>query len=155
MYLGIRAKAITWNGTDAFTVYASDETSEYQKHVQQQELLNRVPVGIGIYEIDGESIQLVYLNDSYYKMLGVDRTDRESLMNEHFLDAVHPDDLSEIDGLVQSLQSGDSSCSIQFRILCLNNVYRWFQLTASAARRTGKRITAYCSYTDIDRSIKI
>ena len=155
MYLGIRAKAITWNGTDAFTVYASDETSEYQKHVQQQELLNRVPVGIGIYEIDGESIQLVYLNDSYYKMLGVDRTDRESLMNEHFLDAVHPDDLSEIDGLVQSLQSGDSSCSIQFRILCLNYVYRWFQLTASAARRTGKRITAYCSYTDIDRSIKI
>ena len=153
LYFGIRAKALTWHGTDAYALYVSDETREHQKRMQQEELLNQVPMGIGIYEIQHGELKQLYMNDSYYRMIGVPRYKRQSEAHDGFLNLVHPDDLPTIHAATEKCVHGSSEETLNHRILCGNGIYRWFRLDASVVKREADSITLYCSHIDIDAAV--
>lgn len=152
-YLGIRAKALRWNDVDSYILYVSDETQEHSKRLQQDELLNMVPVGIGVYEIECGIIEQLYMNDGYYRMVGQARESRKK-EQKNFLNLVCPDDLSEIRAVVERCAAGSQQETVDHRILCGNGEYRWFRLVASVVKREGDRIKLYCSYADIDDTVK-
>ncbi|MCI2056596.1 MAG: PAS domain-containing protein [Oscillibacter sp.] len=152
-YYNVRAKALIWNGIDAYILYLSDETQEHQKRIEQETLLNQVPVGIGIYEIAHGNIRQLYMNDSYYRMIGEPRETREK-KRDNFLLLVHPDDLAQVHTLADRCAAGSEQEVIDHRVLCGDGSYRWFRLTASVVKRESDKITVYCSYGDIDDAIK-
>lgn len=53
-----------------------DINDEHEHQVQLQKLINEVPTGIGVYDIHDGQIELTYLNDAYYAMLGTTREER-------------------------------------------------------------------------------
>lgn len=152
-YLGIRARAVAWNGADCYILYATDESQEHQKRVHQEELLNLVPMGIGIFEIDNGELKQVYMNDSYYRMIGEPREKRQRREQNSFLSYVHEEDRDEIRNSVRRCIEGCNEFAIDYRILCGDGKYRWFRLAASVVRREVEWVTLYCGYANIDDTI--
>lgn len=153
-YLSVRARALIWSGTDAYIVYASDETSEYEKHMRQQDLLNLVPLGIGVYEIDHGMLRQLYMNDSYFRMVGETRESRRSRYDGDFIHYVHPDDRAKVRSAVENCINGSQKETIDHRIQLNNGLYHWFKLTASVISRAQGTIKLYCAYADIDDNIQ-
>ncbi|MGX8679566.1 MAG: PAS domain-containing protein [Sphaerochaetaceae bacterium] len=148
-FYGIRAKAITWNGSDCYIVYLSDETYEHEKRMKQEELLNLVPIGIGICELEENRLEQVYLNDSFYRLTGIPKHGNDA----GFWDSVHPDDVSTIRAVAGRLSSGSNEDSVDFRIRCAGNEYRWFRMVMSVVHRENSKMFLYCSYVNIDDSV--
>ncbi len=152
-YYNARAKALNWNGIDSYVLYLSDETQEHQKNLQQDELLNLVPAGIGIYEIVNGKLKQVYMNDGYFRLVGESREKRTKDQN-NFMNLVHSEDVPAVQTAVNNCINGSQQETIDHRIICGDGIYRWFRLTASVVKREEERITLYCSYANIDETIK-
>ncbi|MEA4923118.1 MAG: PAS domain-containing protein [Eubacteriaceae bacterium] len=152
-YYSVRAKALLWNRTESYILYLSDETQEHEKRLEQAQLLDQVPVGIGIYEIERGDIRQLYINDNYYSMVGEKRELREKKQGE-FLHLVYPDDLTQIYNLAEKCAAGSSKEVIDHRIMCGDGNYKWFRLSAFVVKREGDKTTLYCSYADIDDALK-
>ncbi len=153
VYVRVRSTLVSWLGRNALVEYASDVTEIYQKQLQQQTLLNSVPSGLGIYEIDRGVARQVYMNDYYYQMTGEPRESREAKVKGSILNVVHPDDCQAIQGIIGRLVGGENFGYVDHRVACRNSGYRWFRLTASVVSREGEKLTVYCSYTDLDETI--
>lgn len=150
-YVRIKSALVNWLGRNALVEYVSDVTANYQKQLQQQELLNNVPSGFGIYEIGRDFKRLVYINDYFYRMVGAVRGQFEDrLKSSGFMGMVHSDDCAMVDAMICRLLCGDNSGSVDHRIICGDGAYRWLRLTASVVDREDEKLTIYCSYTDLD-----
>lgn len=152
-YIRMRIMLVNWLGRTALVKYASDVTETYKKQLQQQALIDSVPSGVGIYEINHGVIHQVYMNDYYYHMIGESREVREKKIEKSILNVVHPDDYQAIEKVVGELRVEDDVRYVDFRIMCGNGEYRWFRIAVSVSKREGDTLTIYCNYTDMDEII--
>lgn len=124
------------------------EVAAQQKHLE--ELVGKVPVGIGIYDIkDGQAI-LLFLNDAYYKMMGYSRTERTQFLGKNHDNAVHPEDRPRVLAMVKSLIDGADEGTVQYRIRNKAEQWVWLNLVASVVERCEKNIKVYTAFTDCD-----
>lgn len=73
----VRGKKLIWNGIPSHAQYMTDETNALEAQNGMMDLLNEAKVGICIgYVYDDGRIEVAYLNDGYYKMLGTTREKR-------------------------------------------------------------------------------
>ncbi|MDD3795065.1 MAG: PAS domain-containing protein, partial [Lachnospiraceae bacterium] len=123
-----------------------------EKHLQQ--LVDLVPVGIGIYDIIGDEVNLTYLNDAYYKMLGFQRNTRIQYLGRNNTNVVHPDDRDAVFGMIAKLIAGADNGLVQHRIQNSSDEWVWINLSASVIERNGSRLKVYVAFTDCDELMK-
>lgn len=153
-YYNIHGKAINWNSADAYILYVSDETAEYEKTRRQQELINRVPTGLGIYDVINGVVRQSYLNDSFYRMMRYTRETHEEKLQGNFMLGVHPDDIDTVKKLIIKVSSGVDAAYAEFRNLRGDGSYLWVRLAVSVVSRDGKNFTAYCGYEDYSETFE-
>lgn len=154
LYVRIHAKAIKWNGIESYILYLIDETTEQQENLRHNELLNRVPAGIGIYTIEDGYVERVYTNDAYYELVEMDRETREKAMAEDALQYVNRRDIARVRAFIARLISGENSEYIDLRLMCGSGRYRWFRMNMSVIERSIDKLTVYCAYTDIEETMR-
>ncbi len=120
----------------------------------EQDLLNRVPSGIGICENSKGDMTVLYLNDGYYQMIGQTREERGSDKTRSFFRYMHPDDGCKIKMLEAAIEKGSDIENCNYRILCGDRGYRWIHMASSVIKREAGVITTYCSYTDVDEAVR-
>ena len=120
----------------------------------EQDLLNRVPSGIGICENSKGDMTVLYLNDGYYQMIGQTREERGSDKTRDFFRYMYPDDVCKIKMLEAAIEKGSDIENCNYRILCGDRGYRWIHMASSVIKREAGVITTYCSYTDVDEAVR-
>ena len=65
--------------------------------------LNEIPSGVGIFDLKDSVIEMKFLNDGFYRMIGARREDRARFFSKGTINSVHPDDRP---GLLK--EAGDS-----------------------------------------------
>lgn len=95
-YINTKSVLISWEGRPALMEYNTDITEEYLLHTRETDLLNRVPNGIGIYELEHGLIKASYLNDSYYRMVRQPREAREEILSTNAAHFIHPDNIETV-----------------------------------------------------------
>ena len=153
-YIQIRSVMIEWLGKPILIEYDVDVTEKYTAQRRQEDLLNRVPDGIGIYDIVNGIPKQVYMSDAYYTLIGTQRKEREAEAREEFLHLVYPDDLLVVKNMIRILCEGSDSGYVDHRIKCGDGQYHWFHLRARVIERRGTFVRAYCCYTDYDVVMK-
>lgn len=84
-YLAVKAKALKWNGTEAYILYIADETTEYEHQIQlqknveelernrlkEQTMLASIPGGLAVYRMkkDGRAV-VEYASEGFARMCG-------------------------------------------------------------------------------------
>ena len=150
-----RGKFIDWGGRKALVEYFIDETERITQQNQLQDLVNKIPGGIGIYELypDG-SMKLVYLNDGYYSLIGTQRENRAEYFNSSFSAAMHPDDVARAKNDLLSVLDGTRTSNTDFRVMSGSGEYKWLNARSRVAHKTDEKATIYVTYTDIDQEKK-
>ncbi len=112
-------------------------------------LIENIPAGIGIYVFEGGVLKSAYLNEGYYKMLGVDKAARMAERKD-FLQFVHPDDLPAVLEEIQKDVMEDRDFEGMFRLLDGQKKYRWINLRVRLVESDGNRKLYYGAFFDND-----
>lgn len=149
-YLSISGRAIDWSGYNAYVCYISDETKLGTSRKKLQELIDRIPGGVSIYEVDSTSVNLIFVNRAIHSLIG----DTTRFCNEKAVDFVHPEDRRTIKRVVAKLRHGENHFDIHIRMPSFDNVYTWIRVVGSVVERTGPKMMVYCCYSDFNEIMK-
>ncbi|MCI2056340.1 MAG: PAS domain-containing protein [Oscillibacter sp.] len=155
LYLSIRAKALDWNGADAYILYVADESREHERQIQLQNLVDHIPGGIGIFDLYDGKAHRVYLNDSFYELLSDKRENHVHEKNTAFFDNIHPDDRPSFKDAVSLLSGGTEKASLNYRMKKKDGSYIWLHLNAEVSERRENVTTIYCSFMDFQETKQI
>ncbi|TDP56356.1 PAS domain-containing protein [Aminicella lysinilytica] len=151
----VKGRAIDWMGKSANLFYFFDQTQLQEHNEWLKNIINSVPGGIGIYEIKGGKLQQLYLNDSFYTMLGDSRENRSQYFDYSYLDAIHPEDVHILQESIAELISGHDHADAIYRVIDGSGKYVWFHLIGNVHAAEGsKRRLLYCNFYNVDREIK-
>jgi PAS domain S-box-containing protein len=131
----------------------SGETAEIQR-LPERDFLDKIPNGLGIFAYENGKYSTVYLNDGYYRMVHVRREDRGPEIRRDPSLAIFPEDRGRLNEKIEAALRENEPMNCNIRILQGDGGYRWYNLHAIAAERSGGRIVWYNSYTDIDAIVR-
>lgn len=118
-------------------------------------LIENIPTGACILEIEDGIINQTYVNNGFYRMLNTTREKREAYYGKNAVNSAYAEDKEIIANGVKKIVDGKDSLDITFRILQQENNYIWCRITGQVVRREGERITVYCAYTDVNEMMKL
>lgn len=119
----------------------------------EQEIINKMPSGIGIFDVTGSVIEQKYLNDGFYQMINARREDRKQFFAKGTVNPVHPDDRK---GLMEEVKASIKEHRIfeyQFRNLDGHGQYLWLGIRASHYPLNEETERFYASYYNVDAFI--
>jgi PAS domain S-box-containing protein len=149
IYLHLYARQIEWNGVGAYLFYAVDETAEHAERQALQRIVDHVPAGIGIYELAGQSLRRVYLNNSYFSLLGWGKTDHAGFYDgDDIYRDIYPQDVPGLKLQVAAIATGNTRIDYSYRARNAVHGYTWLHLTGNVVEQGGTR-RLYCGYVDI------
>ncbi len=118
--------------------------------IETERLLNRIPGGLGIYEIlENNQFKLLFLNDTYFQILHDTRENRQQFKDTAFFDVCHPDDAENVKEILKELLQKETAQSCVCRVIDGNGDYKWFRLDMNHVNCNGRRMV-FVAYTDID-----
>ena len=123
---------------------------ENAKPIGSEELLRLIPSGVGIYDVTGAQVRMVYLNDGYYQMIGIPRAARRQYEGANTLGAFHPDDLPGLLAEAAVSISEKRMFQYKYRVLVGEGVYRWLYIRANHVALDARTERFFASYYDID-----
>ena len=121
------------NGFPVYYCIFTDETIEHQTQEQLEELINQIPNGIGIFEINKGECRLKYMNDSYYRLVNDTREERFERSKHFFINNVHPDDKPLIEKLISDVENGATEISLTFRAVSGSKDYMHLRMQIGRA----------------------
>lgn len=150
----IRAKLAQWNGIDAYIAVAVDVTSDYKRQIHLQELVDRIPGGVGVFRMNSNGRISVYLNDGFFNMIHTTRQEHNALYPDKVWSDVFEEDRPKITQLIEDVKHGLDHAEIEYRnYYGVDRKYVWLKLRGSAVRFQENSVILYCLYTDISNEI--
>ena len=128
-----------------------DRTSDLTS--MKLEMLNQIPSGVGIYDMTGSVVDMRFVNDGFYKMIGEKREDRTQYYSTGTIMSVHPDDRPGM------LKEGYAAIrekrlfEYRFRNIKNDGSYIWIGIRASHKALNEKTERFYASYYNVDNYI--
>lgn len=114
------------------------------------EAMNNIPLGVGVFDISGSVINMKFLNDGFYQMIGTTREKRTCFFGTGTINSVHPDDRN---GLMEEIKASimeNRFFEYRFRNLSGNNIYMWIGIRASHKPQNENTERFYASFYDAD-----
>lgn len=110
---------------------------------QLRGVLDKLPCGIGIFDIEGERVLVNYINDGYFEMYGETREERGHLFGEEPLQAVYAQDRPAIFEAIQKYErdGGAGAADVDFRVL-VKGQYRYVNAKGVSVGKSGQ-VTRY------------
>ena len=134
------------DGGLVLNAYYTDATEQVSAEEKQNELLDNLPYGAGLYEYDGQRLTAVHLNRRYWELVG--RPPRSNTLAA-FLQSVHPGDQAqikqELDAAIR--QGRDAACDL--RILTGAGDYRPFHTVGRIVPKGDGLYAVYGAHTPI------
>ncbi len=117
---------------------------------QLEKFIDGLPGGVGIYNIyaDG-TVELVYINDGYYEMIGDSRENRERFSGRLVMDAVPKAYQEKVKEVVLEAIAGNREFQIRIPNYNTKKEERWLQLNGKIVEHIQNRYVAYVTYTDV------
>ena len=152
----VRILPSQWGDHDVDVFYFYDVTRQAKEEAVQKSVMNNIPTGITLVRDDGSGFPILYANDGYYELLGVDS---EIALDDYtysdFLGNVFMEDRKPLAAiLAEYRQKNKISFTTEVRLVKKDGSRIWVEVRGTrSVNREGKTIY-YCSYTDITKRKK-
>lgn len=133
------------DGTQYLNGYFADITEEMRAEEIRRDLLNHLPCGAGMYEVDGDELRLRYANQSLLRMLGglasgTDLNDAQTF--------VHPEDWPRMWEKIREGMAGRRALDMPLRIRNGSGGYTHLYLNAELERVGDGKALIYAIYSE-------
>lgn len=135
------------------TGVVSDISKEKESETQLHHLLDNVPVGIGVYEIENGEILSSNYNTSYYSLLGYSKDEYYTKTRGNIYNYIHPDDKKIVRENFIQLCCGKDYISNETRSMCANGNYKWIRTTGKVIKRNANNCIVYASFVNISEEV--
>ena len=132
----------------------NDDLASREISPDLREFMNRLPGGTAIYELAGKSMIELYVNDSYYHMIGESRDQRHDYEGSGCLNATLNEDQHIVKKAIRELADGALHEDITFRINKKPDGFTWVRLLADAHHLSDGRVLIYCNYSNVDEQMR-
>jgi PAS domain S-box-containing protein len=126
----------------------------FDQDTMLKQLYQRIPSGVGIYDVTGTTINMVYLNDGYYQMIGVSRDQRRQYEGTRAADVFHPDDRPGLLAEAEASVRENRMFEYRYRAFIREGCYRWLCIRASHIRLNETTERFFAAYYDIDQLMR-
>ena len=116
----------------------------------QDDVLQMIPSGVGVYDVTDQTINKVYLNDGYYQMIGARREDRHKYDGTNTIDAIIPEDLPGLIAEAKASILEHRMFRYRFRVLDGDGKDRWIAIRANHVPLSDTTERFFAAYYDID-----
>lgn len=140
---------------DKAIAISSDVTAEETQQQWLRQLVDNLPAGIGIYELQNGVLRQQYLNNAFYRMLGDTRESRAAFTEYGVWDAVHPDDVAAAKKQVLGLSHGGDQADLRYRLRNGRGEYVWIRVICNAFRSENGLILLYCSFMNVNQTMQM
>ena len=129
------------------------ETNRESVSGLELEAMDAIPSGVGVFDVTDSVINLKYLNDGFYRMIGARREDRTKFFGEGTINSVHPDDRAGLISEVRNAIREKRAFDYNFRNLDGNGEYIWIGIRAAHKPIGAHTERFYASYHDVDQYV--
>jgi PAS domain S-box-containing protein len=120
-----------------------------------KQMYQLIPSGVGIYDVTGSSITMVYLNDGYYQMIGASREQRRRFEGKHAADVFHPDDRAGLFAEAEASIREKRVFEYKYRALITEGHYHWLFIRANHVRLNETTERFFAAYYDINELMQM
>ncbi len=117
-------------------------------------IINHIPCGIIVYEIDGDQIGLRYVNDAISAISGYSETEYRKRFGEDATQIMMAEDWQSLKDDIQLSFRHNEPVDIEFRAYTKDGNIRWRHLQAKYAGMDGRKKIYFGVTTDVDRAKK-
>lgn len=141
------------DGVQYLNAYFADITEEIRAEDIRRDLLNHLPCGAGMYELDGDELRLRYANQSLLRMLGGLSPNADTGDTRTF---VHPEDWPRLWEKLREGMAGRRALEMPLRIRNGSDGYAHLYLNAELERLGDGKALIYAIYSeDIENRLHI
>jgi len=133
------------DGTRYLNGYFADITDEMSAEDIRRDLLNHLPCGAGMYEVDGDELRLRYANQSLLRMLGGVPADADMNDARSF---IHPEDWPRMWEKIREGMAGRRALDMPLRIRNGSGGYTHLYLNAQMERVGDDKALIYAIYSE-------
>ena len=133
------------DGTRYLNGYFADITDEMSAEDIRRDLLNHLPCGAGMYEVDGDELRLRYANQSLLRMLGGVPADADMNDARSF---IHPEDWPRMWEKIREGMAGRRALDMPLRIRNGSGGYTHLYLNAQMERVGDNKALIYAIYSE-------
>lgn len=151
----IAGQAQKRSGREACGPCLADHTEIMCKNRQLMKLLNRLPGGIGFFELTGKTIRQLYLNDGFFQMLGDTRENCMHYSGERFFQEIYPEDRALFKQIYAGLLHGEKQLKLTCRMRGGGGAYLWVHLAGTVEKDDEGRTILCCSFSDVDQRMRV
>lgn len=116
----------------------------------RNQIMDLIPTGVGVYDVDGTVVSKEYLNDGYYQMMGVDRNSRNQYNGTKTVNAILKEDIPGLLREVKKSIDEKRTLNYSFRILKEDDQYVWIAIRANHITLENGKERFYAAYYDIN-----
>ncbi len=112
--------------------------------------LNEIPSGVGVFDVTGSVVNMKFLNDGFYRMIGERRADRSRFFGTGTIQSVHPNDRPGMMREVAQSISENRVFEYRFRNVRADGTYLWIGIRASHKPLNQETERFFASYYNVD-----
>lgn len=153
-WISLSAKIVSVDGEKRYYCSGIDITQHkralQEVYIAKQEvdtIANSIPGGV--IKMKTSDFALLYANDGYYQLSGYSRADYFAMFGNGSDKVIHPDDLKQVKGWVQSAVENHGTLSFAYRILDKNGEIRWVYINGRRVEDQDRSPVYLCIIMDI------
>lgn len=128
--------------------------SEKDELMEKNNLINAIPAGIAVFEVNGGKVNQIYTNDGFYRLFEDTRSERNERCKGNFMNSIHPDDRKKLLNIVKSVVKGKDYVTTTCRSLKGDGTYMWVRYCAAVEKRDGDYLRVFTTYTSMEEEMK-
>ncbi|MDD3340296.1 MAG: PAS domain-containing protein, partial [Lachnospiraceae bacterium] len=137
-------------------IQAKDEMQLLMKKEEEalnnyRTLVNTVPGGIALYEVDGDRIETQFYSDGLCELLGYSREEGEVVFRKDAMELTYKEDVPLLYEAIKSADENHSNIELTYRINTKQGKPRWVNLRSTYLNSEGSKSTFHAVFTDVDK----
>ncbi|MDD4370566.1 MAG: response regulator [Anaerostipes sp.] len=137
-------------------IQAKNEMQQLMKSEEEalnsyRTLVNTVPGGIALYEIDDDQIKTMFYSDGLCELSGHSREERERICRNNASALTYKEDVSLLEETLKNAIKNHSNLDLTYRINTKSGKPRWINLRGTYLSSECGKPSFYAVYTDIDK----
>ncbi|MDD2978854.1 MAG: response regulator [Hespellia sp.] len=113
-------------------------------------LVNTVPGGIALYEINGNKIKTMFYSDGLCELSGYSREERERICEDDAMALTYEEDVPLLNETIKNALENQSNLELTYRINTKSGKPRWINLCCTYLSSQNGKPTFCAVFTDID-----
>ncbi|MEG0519976.1 MAG: ATP-binding protein [Erysipelotrichaceae bacterium] len=147
-------------GNEIIFAYYTDITKQKEMELsiiagakRYETLLNSIPGGVGMYELD-DSLTTLFTSDGIYRLAGYDNVKFGDIVRESALSVIHPDDQKGLMETIKKANKKDKKFDYTLRMIKKDGEYRWLLISGQILTIENGKEIVYAVLTDVQDQIK-